>query len=67
MLLNKELVSYREKLYWVYRKVRQDHIKEGFVNNVKDYWKCDIVVRSKNNNDDILLFLKEIEDITVVS
>ncbi len=67
MILNKELVSYRDKLYWVYRKVRHEQIKEGFVNDVKQFWKCDLVVKSKTNNDDILLFLREIEDATIVS
>ncbi len=67
MLLSKELVSYREKLYWVYRKVRQERIREGYVNDVKEFWKCDVVVKSKTNNDDVLLFLREIEDATVVS
>lgn len=67
MPLNKELVTYKDKLYWIYRKVRHEQIKEGFVNDVKQFWNCDLVVKSKTNNDDILLFLKEIEDATVVS
>lgn len=66
-MLNKELINYKDKLFWVYRKVKHDHIREGFVNDVKEFWKCDIVVKSKFNNDDLLLFLREIEDATIVS
>ncbi len=67
MFLNKELVSYREKLYWVYKKVRHDQIKDGYVNDVKEFWKCDVVVKSKTNNNDTLLFLREIEEAIIVS
>lgn len=67
MSLNKELVIYRDKLYWVYRKIKQEQIKDGFVNNIKEFWMCDVVVKSKTNNDDILLFLREIEEATIVS
>ncbi len=34
--MNKELLTYKDKLFWVYRKVKHDHIKEGFVNDVKE-------------------------------
>jgi hypothetical protein len=66
-MLNKELVNYQNKLYYIYKKLKQDRIKEGYVNDVKDFWECDIVVRSRINNDDTLLFLREIEEVTYVS
>jgi len=66
-MLNKELVNYQNKLYYIYKKLKQDRIKEGYVNDVKDFWECDIVVRSRINNDDTLLFLREIEEVTCVS
>jgi hypothetical protein len=66
MVLNKELVNYQDKLYWIYRKVKQSQIKEGFVSDVKDFWMCDVVVRSRNNNDDTLLFMREIEEAKIV-
>ena len=67
MFLNRELVKYKDKLYWVYRKIRNEQIKEGYINDIKEFWKCDLVVKSKINNDDNLLFLREIEDAIIVS
>lgn len=66
-MLNKELVQYQDKLYWVYRKVKSSQIKEGSVSDLKDFWMCDIAVKSRNQTDDLLLFLREIEDAKIVS
>ena len=66
-MLNKELVNYQNKLFYIYKKIKQDRIKDGHVNDVKDFWGCDVVVRSRINNDDTLLFLREIEEATYVS
>lgn len=65
-MLGKELVIYRDKLYWVYKRVKQDHIKEGFVNDVKDFWKCDLVVKNKQVDAESLIFLKEIPEAELV-
>ena len=59
-MLNKELVNYQNKLYYIYKKLKQDRIVEGSVNDLKELWRCDIVVKSRINNDDTLLFLIEI-------
>jgi hypothetical protein len=64
-MLNKELVTYQNKLFYVYKKIKQDRIRDGYVNDVKDFWSCDIVVKSRINNDETLLFLREIEEIQV--
>jgi hypothetical protein len=66
-MLNKELVNYQNKLFYIYKKLKQDRIKEGHVNDLRDFWSCDVVVRSRINNDDTLLFLREIEEATYVS
>ena len=66
-MLNKELVNYQNKLFYIYKKLKQDRIKDGHVNDLKDFWGCDVVVRSRINNDDTLLFLREIEEATYVS
>jgi hypothetical protein len=63
-ILNKELVNYQNKLFWVYRKVKSTSIKEGHVNDVKEFWDCDLVV--KNKNDDLLLFLREIPEAEII-
>jgi hypothetical protein len=65
-MLTKELVNYHDKLYWVYRKIRQSQVKDGSITDLKEYWMCDMVVKSKNNNDDVLLFMREISDAEIV-
>ena len=65
-MLNKELIHYNNKLYWVYRKVKQSHIKENHINDVKDMWLCDLVLRSKNQDETQLLFVREIEEAKIV-
>ena len=66
-MLNKELVNYQDKLYWIYRKVKHSQVKEGFINDLKEFWYCDMVVRNRNQNDDTLLFLREIEEAKLAS
>jgi hypothetical protein len=65
-MLSKELVKYQDKLYWVYRKVKASVIKEGYVNDLKEFWNCDVAVRNRNQNDDIILFLREIPEAVLV-
>ncbi len=66
-MLNKELIKYQNKLYYVYKKLRQSQVKEGYINDVKEWWNCDVVVKSRQQNDDTLIFLREIEDAIVIS
>ncbi len=65
-MLSKELVKYQDKLYWIYRKVKASVIKEGYVNDLKEFWNCDVAVRNRNQNDDIILFLREIPEAVLV-
>lgn len=66
MTLIKELINFNNKLYWVYRKFKSSAIKEGKVNDVKELWNCDLVVKSRNDSDE-LLFLREIPDLELVN
>jgi hypothetical protein len=66
-MVPREFVNYQDKLYWVYRKVKHHQVKEGSINDLKEFWMCDMVVRNKNQNDDTLLFMREIEEATIVS
>lgn len=61
-----ELVNYQDKLYQVYRRIGKYRIKEGSINEVKEMWHCDIVLRKKNDEDDTLLFLIEIPDAVII-
>jgi hypothetical protein len=63
----KEFVNYQDKLYWVYKKVKKHQVKEGSLSDLKDFWRCDVVVKSKNQNDELLLFMREIEEATLDS
>jgi hypothetical protein len=66
-MVPKEFVNYQDKLYWIYRKVKHHQVKEGSVNDLKEFWMCDMVVRNKNQDDDALLFLRVIEEAVIVS
>ena len=61
------MVVYQNKLYYVYRKLRTSQIKDGYVNDIKDLWMCDVVVKNKIQQDENLLFLREIEDAIIAS
>jgi hypothetical protein len=61
-----EFVTYQDKLYQVYRRISKDRIKEGHILDVRDAWHCDTVLKNKNQDEDILLFLIEIPDAVIV-
>ena len=66
-MLNRELVKYQDKLFWIYRKVKESHIVEGKVQEVKEFWMCDIVLKQKtSSNDEVLIFLREIPEAQIV-
>jgi len=65
-MLNKELVNYQDKLYWVYLKLKNSQLKEGSITYLKNFWMCDMVVINRINNDDTLLFMREIEEAEIV-
>jgi hypothetical protein len=66
-MLNKELINHNNKLYWVYRKVKQSHVNENFINDIKEMWNCDLVLRSKLEEDFMLFFMREIEELEMIT
>jgi len=66
-MLNKELINYQDRLFYIYKKIKQDRIVEGSINDLKEQWGCDVVVKSRINNDDTLLFLIEIPEAEIVN
>ncbi len=66
-MLNKELINYGNKLYWIYRKVKQHQVVIDRVNDLREYWMCDLVVRHRNQQDELLIFLKEIPEAELVN
>jgi hypothetical protein len=68
IILGKETVTYQNKLYYIYRKVKSTQLKTEYVSELKEFWVCDIVIRGRHqNNDDVFLFLREISDAIVIS
>lgn len=41
--MSKELITFNEELYWVYRKVKSEFVKDS--TSLKDFWMCDITLR----------------------
>ena len=67
MMLNKELIRYQDKLYYVFNKVRESHIKSDKINDLKELWGCNVVLRQNANTDNsILIFLNEIEEAVII-
>jgi hypothetical protein len=64
-MIPKELVNYQDKLYYIFRKMKPHQIKDGYINDVKENWGCDVVVKNRINNDDTLLFLIEIPELKI--
>jgi hypothetical protein len=62
----KELIEFQDKLYYVYRKYKESGIVEGKISDVKELWNCDIVIKEKAGNGDVLLFLKEIPELEII-
>ena len=59
-------IIYQDKMYLVYRKIKQRRIKEGKANDLKTIWFCDIIIKDKTQEDSTLLFLREISDAIIV-
>jgi hypothetical protein len=60
-----EVVNYQDKLFWVYRKISKNRIKEEHILEVRNAWHCDTVLKTKNQEEEMLLFLIEISDAIV--
>lgn len=68
-MIRRELFNFQDKLYFVERKVKETHVKPEFVNDLKEYWKCDNVVKQifRQTNDVYYLFLVEIPEAVIVT
>jgi hypothetical protein len=65
-MLNKELLNYNNKLYWIYRRIKESNVVPTRVNDVKEFWGCDIVLKQNVGEDNILIFLREIPEVEVL-
>lgn len=66
-LLNKELVKYQDRLFWVYRKLKSEQVKEQYVQEIRQYWGCDLVLKQKTPQGEVYLFIVEIPNLDVVT
>lgn len=68
MIFCKELFNYENKLFYIYRKVKNNSVKPQYVNDLKEIWGCSKVIRQINRqtNESFLLFLIEIEDALII-
>lgn len=65
-MLNKEYINYKDKLYWVYRRVKENTIPESEINNLRDFWLCDNVLRNKNQELSFLVFVREVSEAEII-
>jgi hypothetical protein len=63
----KEFINYQDKLYWVYNKVKETNIKQEYVQEIKSYWNCDIILKNNHSDDIYYYFLREIPDLEIIS
>jgi len=66
MLPKFEIIDYKDNLYYVYRKIKDKLIKQEGVNEIKEYWLCDIVLKNKQGDETYLWFLREIPEAEVI-
>jgi hypothetical protein len=58
--------KYGSVIAWIYIKVKVNHIKENLIVELKKFWYCDFVLKIQNQEDILLVFLREITETTVV-
>ena len=59
---NENLYPYNDKLYFGYRRVRDNQITLEQAKDLKEYWGCDIVLKTPQYGG-VYLFLNEITDV----
>lgn len=66
-MLAKEFLKYQDRLFWVYRRVNAEHVVEDKVQDLKEFWFCDIVLKQKTPQSEVLIFLREVSEAVIVS
>lgn len=62
-----DYITYQDKLYYIYRKININQVKEQYIKDLKEIFLCDIVIKYTNQADNSLLFLREIPEAEIVS
>lgn len=66
-MIPKDYIKYQDRLFWQYRRVNVDHVKDGSIQDLKEFWLCDIVLKQKTPQGEVFLFLREIPEAIIVS
>jgi hypothetical protein len=66
--LCKELFNHQGNLYYIHRKIKESSIPSDAINELKEHWGCNMVIKQtfKQTNETFLLFLVEIEDAKII-
>jgi len=62
-----EFLTYGDKLYIVHRKIPKRSINENHILDVRDAWHCDTVLKTKNQEEDVYVFLFECPDVEIIT
>lgn len=62
----REFLNFNDKLYIVYRRIPKGVIKEKHVLDVRDMWHCDTVLKTRNQEQEELIFLIECPDAEII-
>jgi hypothetical protein len=54
------MISYKDELYWVYRKVKAEQVSDA--SSLKEFWVCDISLR----HGDWIFFCRHIPEAQIV-
>jgi hypothetical protein len=61
------MVTYQDRLFWIYRRVNPTQIQEDKVQELKEFWHCDMVLKQKTSQNEVYMFLREIPEAEIVS
>jgi len=61
-----ELLTFNDKLYKVHRKIPKGVIKEKHILDVRDAWHCDTVLKTRNQQEEVYVFLFECPDAEII-
>jgi len=67
MTICNEFINYNDKLYVVYRKLKEGRVKEQYFDNIREVWNCDLVLKSRVQDITHILFLREVKEAELVN
>jgi len=66
MIPRYELINYQDKLYYVYRRIPEKPEVGDILSELKEYWMCDLILKNKKDDNNMLIFLREIPDADII-